>query len=68
MHQATVVKDKNASANLSLPQCGELLHYAIDRLSIEGAGSLSPHDRARLASAAAILKQIHEALEEHAAR
>jgi hypothetical protein len=43
----------------------ELLHYAIDRL---GAGSLSPHDRARLASAAAILKQIHEALGEHVAR
>ncbi|MER8574582.1 hypothetical protein NKH19_24585 [Mesorhizobium sp. M1338] len=40
----------------------------IDRLSIEGTGNLSPHDRARLASAAAILKQIREALEEHAAR
>ncbi|AZO42967.1 hypothetical protein EJ076_18650 [Mesorhizobium sp. M7D.F.Ca.US.005.01.1.1] len=68
MHQATVAKDKNAPASLSLPQCGELLHYAIDRLSIEGAGSLSPHDKARLASAAAILKQICEALEEHAGR
>ncbi|MFC3323728.1 hypothetical protein [Mesorhizobium cantuariense] len=68
MHQATVVKGKNASSGLSLPQCGELLHYAIDRLSIEGAGNLSPHDRARLASAAAILQQIYEALEEHAGR
>ena len=26
MHQATVVKGKNASSGLSLPQCGELLH------------------------------------------
>ncbi|KQU99782.1 hypothetical protein ASD99_23810 [Mesorhizobium sp. Root695] len=68
MHQATVVKDKNAPSGLSLSRCGELLHHAIDRLSIEGASSLSPHDRARLASAAAILKQIHDALEEHASR
>jgi hypothetical protein len=64
----TMAANTSASSGLSLLQCGELLHYAIDRLSTEGADSLSPHDRARLASAAAILKQIHEALEEHAAR
>ncbi|MER8371676.1 hypothetical protein [Mesorhizobium sp. M1406] len=68
MRQAMVENDKNAPPSLSLPRCGELLRYAIDRLSIEGAGNLSPHDRARLVSAAAILKQIREALEEHAAR
>ncbi|MFD2056806.1 hypothetical protein ACFSQT_28130 [Mesorhizobium calcicola] len=64
MRSTIAAKDKNAASGLSLPQCEELLSYAIDRLCI--ASSLSPHDRAKLASAAAILKQIREALEEHA--
>ncbi|MFB9984334.1 hypothetical protein ACFSQQ_16395 [Mesorhizobium kowhaii] len=61
-------EDKNAASGLSLPQCEELLRYAIDRLCIGSASSLLPHDQAKLASAAAILKQIREALEEHAGR
>jgi hypothetical protein len=68
MRRAMAAKDKNAPSGLSLPQCEELLRYAIGRLSISSASSLSPHDRAKLASAAAILKQICEALEEHAGR
>ena len=61
MRRTMTAKEKSTSPGLSLLRCGELLHYAIDRLSIEGAGSLPPHERARLASIAAILKQIREA-------
>ena len=43
-----------------------LLRYAIDCLAIEG--KLSPRDRARLASAAAILKEIREDLERDTGR
>ncbi|ESW86441.1 hypothetical protein X772_12660 [Mesorhizobium sp. LSJC280B00] len=39
------------------------MRYAIDRLSIEGANSLPPRDRARLASATAVLKELCERLE-----
>ncbi|WP_189524552.1 hypothetical protein [Mesorhizobium sp. M8A.F.Ca.ET.161.01.1.1] len=38
------------------------MRYAIDCLRIEGTGRLSPRDRARLASASAVLKQISEDL------
>ncbi|UVK45770.1 hypothetical protein BPNPMPFG_001339 [Mesorhizobium sp. AR07] len=68
MRTAMAAKGKKAVSGLSLPQCEELLRYAIDRLCISSASRLSPHDRAKLASAAAILKQICEALEEHADR
>ncbi|MER8669748.1 hypothetical protein NKH45_21525 [Mesorhizobium sp. M1156] len=46
-----------------LSQSAELVRYAIDRLSIEGANSLLPRDRARLASATAVLKELCERLE-----
>lgn len=59
---------KNSEGRLSLLRCEELVRYAIDRLSIEGANRLSPHDRARLASAAAVLKEICEGLEKHSGR
>jgi hypothetical protein len=48
---------------LSRSGCEELLRYAIDCLAIEGAARLSPRDRARLASAAAVLKEIREDVE-----
>ncbi|MBA1139385.1 hypothetical protein [Mesorhizobium neociceri] len=53
---------------MSLLRCEELVRYAIDRLGIEGANRLSPHDRARLASAAAVLKEICEGLEKRSDR
>jgi hypothetical protein len=56
-------KESNTSGRLSLLRCEQLVRYAIDRLAIEGASRLSPHDRARLASAAAVLKEICEGLE-----
>lgn len=46
-----------------LSQSAELVRYAIDRLSIEGANSLPPRDPARLASATAVLKELCERLE-----
>ncbi|MBZ9874522.1 hypothetical protein LB542_27165 [Mesorhizobium sp. BR1-1-9] len=42
--------------------CEELVRYAMDCLKIEGTGRLSPRDRARLASASAVLKEISEDL------
>jgi hypothetical protein len=66
MRRAMAAKSKNAPSGLSLPQCEELLRYAIGRLSIVSGSSLSPHDRAKLASATTILKQIRESLEKHA--
>ena len=68
MRPAMAAKNKKAPSGLSLPQCEELLRYAIGRLSIGSTSSLSPHDRARLASATTIVKQVCEALEEHADR
>ena len=53
---------------LSRSGCEELLRYAIDCLAIDGTASLSPRDRARLASAAAVLKEIREDLERSAGR
>jgi len=61
-------KDKRATSHLSLPQCEALLRYAMDRLFVASSSSLSPRDKAKLASAAAILSQIREALEEHGRR
>ena len=55
-------QESSASRRLSLRRCEELARYATDRLGIEGASRLSPHDRARLASAAAVLKEICEGL------
>lgn len=43
----TMAANTSASSGLSLLQCGELLHFAIDRLSIEGADSLSPHGQGK---------------------
>ena len=63
MRQATADRETTASRRLSLLRCEELARYAIDRLGIEGANRLSPHDRARLASAAAVLREICEGLE-----
>ncbi len=58
----------NAWDGLSRPGCEGLLRYAIDCLAIDGAARLSPRDRARLASAAAVLKEIREDLERRADR
>ncbi|BCG87840.1 hypothetical protein MesoLj113c_39500 [Mesorhizobium sp. 113-3-9] len=58
----------NAWDGLSRSACEELLRHAIDCLAIDGAAKLSPRDRARLASAAAILREIREDLERSADR
>lgn len=63
MRRAVADRETTASRRLSLLRCEELARHAIDRLSIEGASRLSPHDRARLASVAAVLKDICEGLE-----
>lgn len=63
MQRAAADRKISPSRRLSLLRCQQLVHYAIDCLAIEGANQLSPHDRARLASAAAILKEICEGLE-----
>ncbi|MEO5756784.1 MAG: hypothetical protein ABIQ51_08000 [Mesorhizobium sp.] len=62
MGRAPAQTEPNAARGLSLLRCEELARYAIDRLHIEDANCLSPHDRARLASAAAILKELCEVL------
>ncbi|OBQ74976.1 hypothetical protein A8146_04465 [Mesorhizobium loti] len=56
----------NTWEGLSRSGCQELLRYAIDCLAIDGTATLSPRDRARLASAAAVLKQIREDLQRSA--
>jgi hypothetical protein len=56
--------EKTTSRGVPLSRYEALAHYVIDRLSIEGARCLSPRDRAQLASAAAVLKEICEGLEE----
>ena len=68
MPRAAADRKNSASRRLSLLRCEQLVRYAIDRLSIEGASRLSPHDRARLASAAAVLKEICEGLEKRSDR
>lgn len=60
MRQGKLDDATNARYRLSRPGCEELLRYAIDCLAIEGTSGLSPRDRARLASAAAVLKEISE--------
>ncbi|RWF47783.1 MAG: hypothetical protein EOS46_12365 [Mesorhizobium sp.] len=54
--------ETNGTENVPLLGCEDLVRYAIDCLRIEGTGRLSPRDRARLASASAVLKQISEDL------
>ena len=68
MQRAAADRKISPSRRLSLLRCEQLVRYAIDRLSIEGASRLSPHDRARLASAAAVLKEICEGLEKRSDR
>jgi len=63
MRRPAADRESSTSGRLSLLRCEQLVRYAIDRLAIEGASRLSPHDRARLASAAAVLKEICEELE-----
>jgi hypothetical protein len=57
-------RETTASRRLSLLRCRQLARYAIDCLGIEGVDRLSPNDRARLASVAAILREISEELKE----
>jgi hypothetical protein len=59
-----VATEKTTQRGVPFSGYEALARYAIDRLSIEGARSLSPRDRAQLASAAAVLKEICEGLEE----
>ncbi|MEI9410491.1 hypothetical protein [Mesorhizobium salmacidum] len=54
--------ETHETESVSLLGCEELVRYAIDCLRIEGTGRLSPRDRARLASASAVLKEISEDL------
>ena len=68
MPRAATDRKNSASGRLSLLRCEQLVRYAIDRLGIEGANRLSPHDRARLASAAAVLKEICGGLEKRSGR
>ena len=68
MPTAAADRENGASRKLSLLRCQQLVRYAIDCLAIEGAHRLSPHDRARLASAAAVLKEICEGLEKRGDR
>ncbi|TRD00545.1 hypothetical protein FJV76_03945 [Mesorhizobium sp. WSM4303] len=68
MRRAAADRESGTSGRLSLLRCEKLVRYAIDRLAIEGASRLSPHDRARLASAAAVLKEICEGLEKRSER
>ncbi|MER8631241.1 hypothetical protein NKH55_15915 [Mesorhizobium opportunistum] len=62
------IRNNGTSAwdGLSRSACEELLRYAIECIAIEGTSRLSPRDRARLASAAAVLKEIREDLERSA--
>ncbi|MBN9216821.1 MAG: hypothetical protein J0I79_02600 [Mesorhizobium sp.] len=62
MRPGNVDDARNARYRLSRSGCEELLRYAIDCLAVEGAAGLSPRDRARLASAATVLKEISEDL------
>jgi hypothetical protein len=68
MRHAEPGRTEDESHELSLLRCKELARHAIDRLGMEDASRLSPRDRARLASAAAMLKEICEGLQRHSAR
>ncbi|MBZ9794732.1 hypothetical protein [Mesorhizobium sp. ES1-4] len=52
--------ETHETESVPLLGCEELVRYAIECLRIEGR--LSPRDRARLASASAVLKEISEDL------
>jgi hypothetical protein len=62
MRPATPNTGTNAWDGLSRSACEALLRHAIDCLAIDGTARLSPRDRARLASAAAVLREIREDL------
>lgn len=68
MRPASSSNATTAWEGLSRSGCEALLRHAIDCLAIDGTARLSPRDRARLASAAAVLKEIREDLERHASR
>lgn len=63
MRRPAADRESSTSGRLSLLRREQLVRYAVDRLAIEGASRLSPHDRARLAAAAAVLKEICEGWE-----
>jgi len=63
MRPATLDDAANARHGFSRAGCEELLRYAIDCLAIKGTAGLSPRDRARLASAVAVLEEISQDLE-----
>jgi hypothetical protein len=44
MRRPAADRESNTSGRLSLLRCEQLVRYAIDRLAIEGASRLSPHD------------------------
>ena len=67
MRRAEPSRTEDTPRELFLVRCEELARYAIDRLSMEGASRLLPSDRARLASVAAVLKDICEGLERRSA-
>jgi hypothetical protein len=62
MQLAKPDESTNNADSSPLLGCEELVRYAMDCLKIEGTGRLSPRDRARLASASAVLKEISEDL------
>ncbi|TPM31533.1 hypothetical protein [Mesorhizobium sp. B2-3-4] len=61
MQPRSLEKATTASTDPPLAACEELLRHAIDRIALDTAW-LSPRERARLASAAAVLKEIRETL------
>jgi len=62
MRPASPNDGASAWDGLSRAGCEALLRHAVDSLAIDGTARLSPRDRARLASAAAVLKEIREDL------
>ena len=68
MHQTEPDRNESTLRELSLLRCEQLARYAIERLGLETANRLSPRDRARLASVAALLEEIREDLERCSAR
>ena len=66
MRPASPDTGTNTWDGLSRSGCEALLRHAIDCLAIDGFARLSPRDRARLASASAILREIREDLERRA--
>ncbi|MET2826400.1 hypothetical protein [Mesorhizobium shangrilense] len=68
MRQTETDRNESTLRELSLLRCEQLARHAIERLGLETASRLSPRDRARLASVAAMLKEISEGLERCSAR